>query len=152
MAQRLAIAKARAVAHANPNAVVIGSDQVASIGSNVIGKPGHFDAAMRQLQDSSGRSVRFYTAVAVVCLRDAFEQFHVELFTVDFRTLTDAQITHYLQREQPYHCAGSFKAEGLGIVLFKRMSGGDPTSLEGLPLIALTQLLTAAGVDILAAS
>jgi 7-methyl-GTP pyrophosphatase len=149
MAGRLALSKALAIARRNPEALVIGSDQVASVAGQIIGKPGDFDTAKRQLQDSSGQAVTFYTAVALVGLRQALEQFHVELFTVHFRALSDAQIERYLHLEQPYDCAGSFKAEGLGIALFEQLSGNDPTSLEGLPLIKLTELLAGVGVDVL---
>lgn len=149
IALRLALSKARDVAQLNPEALVIGSDQVAAVGDQALGKPGNFHTAMRQLQDSSGQAVQFYTAVAVVCLHRKFERFHVEPFTVQFRSLSDVQIANYLRREQPYDCAGSFKAEGLGIALFEKMTGDDPTSLEGLPLIKLTELLAAAGLDVL---
>ncbi len=149
MAQRLARQKARFVAELYPDALVIGSDQVASIEGSVIGKPGNFERAKAQLQNCSGREVQFYTAVNLVCLNRNLEQFHVEPFNVRFRTLNNLQIENYLLREQPYDCAGSFKVEGLGIVLFEGMTGNDPTSLEGLPLIKLTELLTDAGIDML---
>jgi len=149
MAQRLAQLKARSVAERYPDAVVIGSDQVASIEGAILGKPGNFDRATTQLQNCSGRDVQFYTAVAVVCLDRNLEQFHVEPFNVRFRTLNEVHIANYLRLEQPYDCAGSFKVEGLGIVLFEGMTGNDPTSLEGLPLIKLTELLADAGLDVL---
>lgn len=148
LAQRLARLKARAVADRYPSAVVIGSDQVASIGGYILGKPGNFDNAAAQLRRSSGRVVQFYTAVAIVCLDRGLERFHVEPFSVSFRTLNDIQIANYLHREQPYDCAGSFKVEGLGIALFEGLSGNDPTSLEGLPLVTLTDLLMEAEIDI----
>jgi MAF protein len=138
------------VANLHPHALVIGSDQVAAIDNEVYGKPGNFDVAKRQLLTSSGKEVRFYTAVTLTCLDQGLEQSHVEVFSVHFRTLTDTQIVDYLRREQPYDCAGSFKAEGLGIALFARLEGNDPTSLEGLPLIKLTELLAVAGVNVLA--
>tara|TARA_B110000503_G_scaffold32105_2_gene52113 strand:- start:4535 stop:5116 length:582 start_codon:yes stop_codon:yes gene_type:complete len=150
LAQRLSRAKAHTVAELHPNALVIGSDQVASIDDRKIGKPGNFEAAKAQLQLSSGRDVQFYTGVALACRARGLERFHVEPFNVRFRILSEAQITQYLEREQPYDCAGSFKVEGLGIALFEQMVGNDPTSLEGLPLIKLTELLAAAGLDILA--
>ena len=149
LAERLARAKAQAVADLHPDALVIGSDQVASIDSQILGKPGNFDAARAQLTLSSGREVLFYTGVALVSRGRNFERFHVEPFAVRFRALSATHIANYLQREQPYDCAGSFKAEGLGIALFERLAGNDPTSLEGLPLIALCGLLTEAGVEIL---
>src|SRR5690606_37222916 len=135
-ALRLAREKAFTVAATRPDSFVIGSDQVASIDGHSFGKPGDFEGAMSQLRLSVGRVVQFHTAIAVVCLSRNHQQFHVEPFSVQFRALPDAQIAAYLQREQPFDCAGSFKVEGLGIALFERMSGSDPTSLEGLPLIA----------------
>lgn len=150
MALRLARSKAQAVASLHPPALVIGSDQVAAIDDKVFGKPGNFENAKIQLRASSGREVCFYTAVSLICLDRALEQCHVDLFSVHFRTLSDAQIVNYLQREQPYDCAGSFKVEGLGIALFEKLVGDDPTSLEGLPLIKLTEMLAGAGVNVLA--
>lgn len=149
MAQRLAQSKARAVAGHYPAAIVIGSDQVASIDGHILGKPGNFDNARMQLVRSSGRTVQFHTGVSILCLDRGLERFHVEPFQARFRVLNDAQIADYLHREQPYDCAGSFKAEGLGIALFEGLTGNDPTSLEGLPLIALTDLLMTAGLDVL---
>jgi len=149
MSRRLALAKAQAVAAIHPQALVIGSDQVASIGDKVMGKPGDHQNAHAQLAASAGREVRFHTSVALVCNVNNFERFHVELFCAHFRPLQDRAIENYLRREQPYDCAGSFKCEGLGIALFERLEGRDPTSLEGLPLIALTSLLAEAGVDVL---
>lgn len=150
MAARLAKSKAHAVAILHPQALVIGSDQVAAIDDEVFGKPGNFKNAKAQLQASSGREVRFYTAVSLLCLDRGLELFHVEQFSARFRALSDARIENYLQREQPYDCAGSFKVEGLGIALFEKLVGDDPTSLEGLPLIKLTELLADAGVNVLA--
>jgi len=149
MAQRLALLKAQSVAERYPGAVVIGSDQVAFIEGSVLGKPGSFDKAKAQLRCCSGRCVQFYTSVAVVCLDRGLERLHVEPFSVHFRVLNDIQISNYLRREQPYDCAGSFKIEGLGIALFESLTGNDPTSLEGLPLIKLAELLTEVGLDIL---
>ena len=155
MASRLALAKARSVAHAHPDALVIGSDQVAALESpspgapRILGKPGNHAAARAQLLASAGQVVSFYTGVAVCIAATGFEQFHVEPFRVYFRELDDKSIENYLSKEQPYDCAGSFKCEGLGIALFARLEGRDPTSLEGLPLIALTDLLAAAGYPVL---
>jgi septum formation protein len=149
MSQRLARLKARSVAARYPGAVVIGSDQVAFVEGSILDKPGSFDRAKAQLRSSSGRVVQFYTAVALVCIDRGLEKLHVEPFTVRFRILNDIQITNYLHREQPYDCAGSFKIEGLGIALFEGLTGNDPTSLEGLPLIKLTELLTDVGLDVL---
>lgn len=149
LAGRLAQEKAQSIAVLHPGALVIGSDQVASIAGNIIGKPGNFDAASAQLTNSSGREMMFYTAIALISPHLRPPRLHVEPFCVRFRTLTDTQITNYLHREQPYDCAGSFKIEGLGITLFERLTGDDPTSLEGLPLIKLSELLGELGVDIL---
>jgi len=149
MALRLALAKARSVAARHPTAVVIGSDQVGCINGRILGKPGSFANAADQLRSSSGQDVEFHTAIALVCLERNVERFHVELFTVHFGPLSASQIESYLEREQPFDCAGSFKVEGLGIALFKGMTGNDPTSLEGLPLIKLTELLAEVGLDIL---
>ncbi|MBT4518647.1 MAG: septum formation inhibitor Maf, partial [Halieaceae bacterium] len=137
------------VALKHPDALVIGSDQVVAIDDQILGKPGNRAAATAQLRASSGREVLFYTGLAVVCRRDALERVEVEPFSVHFRTLSDAAIEAYLRREQPYDCAGSFKWEGLGIVLFERLRGDDPTSLEGLPLIRLSTLLSDAGCALL---
>ena len=149
MARRLAQAKAQAIADIHPQALVIGSDQVASLDGGIMGKPGNHAAAAAQLRASSGRKVKFYTGVALVCSERQLQRTHVELFTAHFRSLTDQQINDYLQREQPFDCAGSFKVEGLGIALFTGLQGNDPSSLEGLPLIALVALLAEAGIQVL---
>ncbi|MEH6588394.1 MAG: nucleoside triphosphate pyrophosphatase [Halioglobus sp.] len=149
LADRLARAKAQDVARKFPDALVIGSDQVASIDGRCIGKPGTHDVATKQLLDSSGKQVDFYTGLAVIGKDAGFIQSLVEQFSVVFRTLTGSEIEVYLKKEQPYDCAGSFKCEGLGIALFEKMIGNDPTTLEGLPLIATCRLLTAAGLPIL---
>ena len=149
MAVRLALAKARAVAKDHPEALVIGSDQVASLKGELMGKPGCHEVAVSQLRCSVGKRVDFHTSLAVVITSQNFERFHVEPFSVYFREVDDKSIENYLQREKPYDCAGSFKCEGLGIALFERLEGNDPTSLEGLPLIALTDMLAEAGVPVL---
>lgn len=149
LAQRLAIAKASEIATRHPGSVVIGSDQVASVDGHILGKPGDFEAAAKQLRACSAREVQFFTAVSLVCLHADHERVHVEPFSVVFRELQEAEIANYLHRDQPYDCAGSFKVESLGIALFERLAGNDPTSLEGLPLIALTSLLREVGVDAL---
>jgi len=149
LAHRLALAKATSVAASNPAALVIGSDQVASIEGNCIGKPGNHEAATAQLRASSGNRVDFYTGIAAVCHETGHRDSIVVPFSVEFRTLTDAEIERYLRKEHPYDCAGSFKCEGLGIALFERMIGDDPTALEGLPLIALSRLLSAAGLAVI---
>lgn len=149
LARRLALAKARAVSRQHPEALVIGSDQVADLDGRVLGKPGGHAAARGQLEACSGRILRFWTGVAVTRVADGFERFHVEPFCVHFRRLARENVENYLNREHPYDCAGSFRWEGLGIALFKRLEGDDPTALEGLPLIALTDLLAAAGVPVI---
>jgi len=146
---RLAEAKARAVAKRHPGALVIGSDQVAVLGEEVLGKPGEHDRAFAQLKAASGQAVVFHTGL---CLYDgASDKAHVVgvPFRVGFRELSDSQIENYLQREQPYNCAGSFKSEGLGIALFSFMEGEDPNALIGLPLIRLISMLEEAGVQVL---
>lgn len=146
---RLSQAKARACAAQFADALLIGSDQVAVIGGEILGKPGSRDRAREQLANASGRCVQFLTGL---CLYDALndtEQLHVEPFSVQFRHLSADQIDRYLDREQPYNCAGSFKSEGLGIALFEKMIGDDPSALMGLPLIRLTRMLENAGLAVL---
>lgn len=152
MTQRLALAKARAAALRHPDSLIIGSDQACQRqGDNsIIGKGGNFDGAFGQLRASSGRTVDFHTALVLLDARSgAFRTSH-DIYSVQFRPLADGEITRYLQIEQPYDCAGSFKAEGLGIALFSSMHGNDFHSLIGLPLISLCTLLREAGLDPLA--
>ena len=149
LAQRLALAKAKAVAIKNPQAVVIGSDQVADLQGTALGKPGNFERAKQQLRQMSGQTVVFHTALAVVCLDSGFEQVDTARVNVKFRMLGDAEIEAYLHAEKPYDCAGSAKSEGLGIALLESISSDDPTALVGLPLIRTCQLLRAAGVKII---
>jgi MAF protein len=144
-AQRLAEAKARAVAASHPGAVVIGSDQVADLAGTVLDKPGTVDAAHRQLAASSGNDVVFHTAVCVIDA-SGLAHGHVDETRVTFRVLSDDDITRYVARERPLDCAGSFKCEGLGISLFERIANSDPTALIGLPLIATSRLLRSAGI------
>lgn len=148
LAQRLALAKAQAVAAQSPRALVIGSDQVAELNGHALGKPGSIAAAEAQLAASSGRSILFYTALCLVDARDAAAApaLATDLTRVVFRPLRSDEIARYVALEQPLDCAGSFKAEGLGISLFERIENADPTALIGLPLIALARLLRAAGV------
>lgn len=146
LARRLAMAKARAVAAACPEAVVIGSDQVADLDGRPIGKPGTHARAVDQLRAMSGREVVFHTAVAVVGPA-GFAAEALAPVTVRFRTLDDAAIEHYLRREEPYDCAGSAKCEGLGVALLEAIDSDDPTALVGLPLIRTCALLRAAGID-----
>ncbi|MDD2712749.1 MAG: Maf family nucleotide pyrophosphatase [Simplicispira sp.] len=146
LALRLALAKARAVAAEHPGAVVIGSDQVADLDGQPLGKPGTHERATAQLRQMSGHSVVFQTALAVVCQDTGFEQVDLAAVSVRFRTLSDAEIERYLRAEQPYDCAGSAKSEGLGISLLDAIDSDDPTALIGLPLIRTCRLLRAAGL------
>ncbi len=149
LVRRLAEEKARAVAPRFPAALIIGSDQVALLDGAVLGKPGNHENALRQLQQASGRTVTFLTGLCLLNAGADRVQLEVEPFEVRFRSLTRGQIEAYLQREQPYDCAGSFKSEGLGIALFERMQGDDPNALVGLPLIRLVRMLEAEGINVL---
>ncbi len=149
LARRLALAKARAVAQRFPQAVVIGSDQVADLDGEALGKPGDHANATRQLRRMRGRSVVFQTALAVVCQESGFEQQDLAPVHVRFRDLSDAEIEAYLRAEQPYDCAGSAKSEGLGIALLEAIDSDDPTALVGLPLIRTCRMIRAAGVKVL---
>ena len=148
LVRRLAMEKAQALAKAYPEHLIIGSDQVAVLGERIIGKPKDFERARQQLLDSSGKSITFLTGLALLDSRDASVQVDCVPFTVHFRELDEARIGRYLNIEQPYHCAGSFKAEGLGISLFRATEGEDVTSLIGLPLIRLVDMLLAKGVEV----
>lgn len=147
LALRLALEKARDVAQRHPQAVVIGSDQVADLDGEPIGKPGTHDRAVAQLTRMSGRTVVFQTAVAVVCVASGFAQGLLAPVRVRFRTLSALEIERYLRLEQPYDCAGSAKCETLGIALLEAIESDDPTALVGLPLIRTSALLRAAGID-----
>lgn len=149
LATRLALEKARDVASRYPEAVVIGSDQVADLNGQPIGKPGTHERAVAQLRQMRGQTVVFQTAVAVVCQATGFERVDLAPVRVVFRDLGDAEIERYLRAEQPYDCAGSAKSEGLGIALLERIENDDPTALIGLPLIRTCQLIRAAGVPVL---
>ena len=146
LALRLALAKAQAVAALHPEAVVIGSDQVADLHGEPLGKPGTHARATLQLQRMRGQRVVFQTAVAVVCQATGFAQVELAPVEVQFRALSDAEIERYLLAEQPYDCAGSAKSEGLGISLLDAIHNDDPTALIGLPLIRTCRLLRAAGL------
>jgi septum formation protein len=150
LAQRLALAKAQAVAARFPEAIVIGSDQVADLDGTALGKPGEHARAVLQLRQMSGKLVIFQTAIAVVCLESGFCQQALAPVKVQFRHLSESEIENYLQAEKPYDCAGSAKSEGLGIALLERIDNDDPTALVGLPLIRTATLLRAAGLDLLA--
>lgn len=147
LVKRLSEAKARAIG-ASQQGLVIGSDQVATLGETVLGKPGSHERAMEQLRQLSGQSVIFQTGLCLLDSETNMLQLDVVPFTVHFRELDDAQIDRYLRQDQPYNCAGSFKSEGLGITLFERMEGDDPSALIGLPLIRLTAMLGNAGVSL----
>lgn len=146
---RLASAKAHAVAHQHPDALIIGSDQVAVLEDQILGKPGNHDNAVAQLSNASGKRVEFLTGLCLLNGATRRMQVNVIPFTVVFRVLSAAQIDNYLRREQPYNCAGSFKSEGLGIALFDKLEGEDPTALVGLPLISLVQMLEHEGVRVI---
>lgn len=146
LALRLALAKARAVAGPHPRAIVIGSDQVADLDGEPLGKPGDHERATAQLRRMRGKTVVFHTAVAVVCQDCGFEQVDLAPVRVRFRDLSDDEIERYLRAEQPYDCAGSAKSEGLGIALLDAIDSDDPTALIGLPLIRTCRMLRAAGL------
>ena len=147
LALRLALAKARAVAERRPDAVVIGSDQVADLHGEPLGKPGTHERATEQLRRLRGQRVQFHTAVAVVRSATGFERAVLNSVSVAFRPLGDDEIEHYLRAEQPYDCAGSAKCETLGIALLEAIDSDDPTALVGLPLIRTCELLRQAGID-----
>ncbi len=149
LATRLALAKAQAVAHRHPRAVVIGSDQVADLHGEALGKPGNHARAVDQLQRMRGQTVIFQTAVAVVCHELNFERVQLAPVVVKFRNYSDAEIESYLLRETPYDCAGSAKSEGLGIAMLDSIESDDPSALVGLPLIRTCGMLRAAGVRLL---
>ncbi|WP_277604687.1 Maf family nucleotide pyrophosphatase [Pelomonas sp. CA6] len=149
LARRLALAKAQAVAERFPSALVIGSDQVADLDGQPIGKPGNHERAVTQLRAMSGRSVVFQTALAVVCLETGFVAQDLAPVRVRFRELGDDEIQAYLRAEQPYDCAGSAKSEGLGIALLEAIDSDDPTALIGLPLIRTARMLREAGLNAL---
>lgn len=149
LALRLALAKARAVAQQHPGAVVIGSDQVADLAGEPLGKPGQHERAVQQLRRMRGQTVVFQTALAVVCAATGFEQADLAPVEVKFRNLSDEEIERYLRAEQPYDCAGSAKSEGLGIALLDAIHSDDPTALIGLPLIRTCRMLRAAGLVLL---
>lgn len=149
LVERLATEKAREIAKTHPEALIIGSDQVAVIDQDILGKPGNHQTAMTQLKRASGRQVEFLTGLALFNAKTSNMQSLVEPFTVHFRTLSDNQIDFYLKKEQPYQCAGSFKSEGFGISLFSKLVGDDPNSLIGLPLIRLINMLELEHIDVL---
>lgn len=149
LVERLSIAKAQAVAAHLQQGLVIGSDQVAVIDDEIIGKPGNHENAVAQLARASGKTVTFLTGLALVNAESGAIQAEVVPFKVVFRQLTQPQIANYLNAEQPYNCAGSFKSEGLGIALFDRLEGDDPNTLIGLPLIRLIRMLEKEGMTVI---
>jgi len=149
LALRLAVAKAQAVGAAHPDALVIGSDQVAALDGEALSKPETHARAVAQLRRMRGRRVEFLTALAVHCAATRRTVSRLVPYAVEFRRYTDRQLEDYLRAEQPYDCAGSAKAEGLGIALIRRMEGDDPNALIGLPLIALVDLLGEHGFELL---
>ncbi len=146
--QRLAREKAAVVAQEHPQAVVIGSDQCALLDGEVLGKPGGPERALEQLRRAQGKEVLFLTGLCVLRPQTGFEQVDCIEFRVGFRERSDEQLRHYLEVEQPWGCAGSFKSEGYGITLFRYLRGDDPTALVGLPLIRLTEMLESAGIAV----
>ena len=149
LVERLAIAKAKSIADVTPGTIIIGSDQVAVIDNEILGKPGSRDRAIEQLKNASGKSVMFYTGLCVMNSDTKSQHSCVEPFEVKFRDLTDDEIESYIDREQPLNCAGSFKSEALGIALFERLAGDDPNTLIGLPLIRTVEFLKREGVSVL---
>ena len=146
---RLSEAKARAVAAQFPDAVIIGSDQVACLDGQIFGKPGSHDKAVRQLQTMRGHTVNFYTGLCLFNARTGIARLRGVPTLVTFRDLSDDEIENYLRKEQPYNCAGSAKSEGLGIAIIARMEGDDPNALIGLPLIALCDLLREESIKVI---
>ncbi len=149
LVERLSIAKAQAIAAHLQQGLVIGSDQVAVIDDEILGKPGNHENAVAQLERASGKTVTFLTGLALVNAESGAIQAEVVPFKVVFRQLTQPQIVNYLNAEQPYNCAGSFKSEGLGIALFERLEGDDPNTLIGLPLIRLIRMLEKEGMTVI---
>ena len=141
-------AKANAVAKNHPNALIIGSDQVALLDGKLLGKPGNHENAVKQLENASGKSVTFYTGLCLINSATNNMQTICDIFRVYFRQLSRQQIENYLQKEQPYNCAGSFKSEAYGIALFDKLEGDDPNTLIGLPLIRLIQMLGNEGISL----
>lgn len=148
LVRRLSLEKAQALSATHPQHLIIGSDQVAVLGTQILGKPHTLERARKQLLAASGNSVTFLTGLTLLNSATGQQQTDCIPFTVHFRPLSEAQIMRYLSAEQPFDCAGSFKAEGLGISLFRSTEGSDSNSLIGLPLIRLVDMLQASGIDI----
>jgi septum formation protein len=149
LVERLAIAKAQVVATKSPDALVIGSDQVAVHNGEIVGKPLTHERAVEQIKAASGKTVTLYTGLALVNSSTGRVQSEVVPYGVTFRTLTARQIDTYLRKEQPYHCAGSVKSEGLGVALLEKFDGEDPATLIGLPLIRLIRMLENEGLAVI---
>ncbi|PJC88171.1 septum formation inhibitor Maf [Vibrio sp. HA2012] len=146
---RLAKNKAETSPHTDTPTLIIGSDQVCVINGNIMGKPHTEENAIQQLMKASGKSVIFYTGIALHNTQNGKTETRLDTFIVHFRELTEQQIRNYVEKEQPLDCAGSFKSEGLGIALFERLEGKDPNALIGLPLITLIDMLKKQGIDVL---
>ncbi len=149
LVKRLAKMKAMAVAQQQADAIIIASDQVAVLNQKILGKPDNFVNAKQQLQQASGQTVVFYTSLAVLNSQTQQLQLDLDTFTIGFRQLSETQIENYLQQDQPYNCAGSFRSERLGIALFESMQGNDPNTLIGLPLIKLIDMLANEGLNVI---
>lgn len=148
LVERLAAWKAETASHKHPQAVVIGSDQLAVFNGQIIGKPGGYQAAQKQLTAFSGQTVEFLTAISVQCQHSGFSELHTDRTRVSFRNLHPDEIDRYLDKEKPFDCAGAFKAESLGITLFEQINSEDPTALIGLPLIATASILRRSGFQL----
>ena len=149
LVQRLATQKAKAVKSVYPDALIIGSDQVAVLDDQIIGKPKDHEHAVKQLQHASGRQVQLYTGLTLLNAQTGSTQERVEPYSVVFKSLTTSQIENYLHKDQPYNCSGSLKSESLGIALLESLSGDDPNTLIGLPLIQLVAMLSSEGVEVI---
>jgi len=149
MVKRLSESKARALANSHPDALIIGSDQSASLNEQVLHKPGNFENAFKQLKAASGQTITFYTGLCLLNTQTQQAETVCEPYTVKFRSLNDSEIEHYLNRDKPFNCAGSFKSEALGISLFESMQGDDPNTLIGLPLIQLCRMLKNQGMPVI---
>lgn len=148
LVERLAIAKAQEIANTNPNALVIGSDQVALHGDEIVGKPHTHERAIEQLRTASGKKIELFTGLALINSTTGSVQSEVVAFTVHFKVLSESTIERYLRKEEPYNCAGSVRSEGLGVALFEKFEGDDPNALIGLPLIRLVAMLENQGFDV----
>ncbi len=149
LVERLALEKATVIAKQYKDALIIGGDQVAVIDQQILGKPRNHAHAVEQLQLSSGKTVKFLSALCLLNSKTGQHQLSVVPFSISFKILTDLQIENYLRKDKPYNCAGSIRAESMGVALFEKMQGDDPTALMGLPLIRLTEMLKQEGVDVL---